>query len=112
MPEVARKDGVDSVQSPHGTGVCCVDPEVHETDEGSSTVFAENIGVVRETDRMIPHTYPGPCCDIHAPPMVVCSANVYVENKRLARKGDLYVLAGSHEIITGAASIIDGSPQA
>jgi uncharacterized Zn-binding protein involved in type VI secretion len=112
MPAVARKNSVDSVQSPHGTGFCCVVPTVHSTDEGSSTVFINGIGVVREGDKMIEHTYPGPCCDLHAPTLTVYSAFVYAEGKRIARIGDKYVAAGEHVIISGSPNVYDGSPQA
>jgi uncharacterized Zn-binding protein involved in type VI secretion len=111
MPAVARKNSVDQVQSPHGTGVCCVSPTIHSTDQGSSDVFVNGIGVVREDDTMIPHTYPGPCCDIHVPPLKRFSSKVYVNGKRLARIGDVYILAGDHVIITGSSNVFDGSPQ-
>jgi uncharacterized Zn-binding protein involved in type VI secretion len=112
MPAVARKNSVDAVQSPHGTGTCCVNPTVHSTDEGSSTVFINGIGVVREDDKMIIHTYPGPCCDLHQPQLKAFSAHVYVEGKRMARIGDKYILDGEHVIISGSPNVYDGSPQA
>lgn len=112
MPEVARKDSVDAVQSPHGTGICCVNPMIHSTNAGSDNVFVNGIGVVREGDAMIIHKYPGPCCNDHAPPLTIFSSKVYVNGKRIGRKGDFYVGDGAHEIITGSANVYDGSPQA
>lgn len=112
MPAIARKDSADQVQSPHGTGVCCVDPEKHTTDEGSPNVFINGIGVVREGDRMIEHTYPGPCCNPHRPPLKVFSSKVFANGKRIARIGDKYIEAGEHVIITGSPNVFDGSPQA
>ena len=111
MPAVARKNSVDSVQSPHGTGVCCVSPTVHSTNEGSSDVFVNGIGVVREDDTMIPHTYPDPCCNIHEPPLKKFSSKVFVNGKRMGRIGDVYVLAGDQVIISGSSNVFDGSPQ-
>ena len=111
MPAVARKNSVDAVQSPHGTGLCCVSPMVHSTDDGSTNVFVNGIGVVREDDEMIPHTYPGPCCNIHAPTLKKFSSKVYVNGKRMARIGDSYILAGEHVIISGSSNVFDGSPQ-
>lgn len=111
MPAVARKDSADSVQSPHGSGFCCVSPAVHSTDQGSDNVFVNGIGVVREDDLMIPHTYPGPCCAVHSAPLKKFSSKVYVNGKRMGRLGDVYVAAGDHVIISGSGNVFDGSPQ-
>lgn len=120
MPAVARKDGVDTVAAPDGapgtpcdSGFKCDSPTTQYTDQGSSTVFVGGIGVVRFDDTMTPHTTI-PCgCPVHIPPMKVCSSKVFVENKRLARVGDLYIADGvSHPISSGLATVIDGSPQA
>lgn len=111
MPSVARKDSVDSVQSPHGTGICCVDPTVHSTNQGSADVFVNGIGVVREDDTMIPHTYPGPCCNMHTPTLKKFSSKVFVNGKRMGRIGDSYILDGEHVIISGSSNVFDGSPQ-
>lgn len=119
MPEVARKNGVDTVAAPDGapgtpcdSGFKCDSPTTQYTDKGSSTVFVGGIGVVREGDTMTPHTTI-PCgCPVHVPPMVSCSAFVVVEGKRLARLGDLYIADGvSHPISSGMPTVIDGSPR-
>lgn len=112
MPAIARKNSTDSVQSPHGAGVCCVSPQVHSTDIGSDNVLINSIGVVREGDAMISHTWPGPCCAVHAPPLVKFSSKVYANGKRIARIGDVYGMeGGAHVIKTGSGNTFDGSPQ-
>ena len=120
MPEVARMSGVDIVNAPDGSpGTPCDDdkficdsPTIQHTQEGSSTVTVGGIGVVREGDKMTPHPAPVCGCAPHHPPMVICSAHVSVEGKRLARKGDFYVLDCNHPIGTGMPTVFDGSPQA
>lgn len=109
MPAVARKAGTDSVKSPHGSGVECRSPTTYATDEGSSDVFVNGKGVVRETDKMEKHPKPG--CAVHAPTLQTFSSKVYVNGLRLGRKGDAYKPEGIHEIITGSSNVFDGSPQ-
>lgn len=104
MPAVARKDKKDSVSSPHGSGSNCESPNVYHTDAGSSNVFANNIGVVREGDTMEVHPNSG--CAPHAPGLSTYSSNVYVNNKRIGRKGDEY---SSHYIITGSGDVFANS---
>lgn len=112
MYNVARGDLVDTVASEDGSGVCCAFPATHQTLECSETVFVNNIGVVRQGDIMIPHVSPTPCCDIHEPPMVICSTKVFVEQKGLARLTDIYILDGiNHVISSGSPNTFDGSPQ-
>lgn len=106
MPEVARKDSIDRVQSPHGSGVCCVNPTVHSTDKGSDNVIVNGHGVVREGDTMIPHLTSDGCCGIHAPPLTTYSSTVFINGKRVGRKGDEY--EGGHVIITGSDNVIIG----
>lgn len=118
MPLVARKAAEDSVDSPDGTpGIPCPDgqpkcdlPSTQATAAGSSDVFIETIGVVREGDAMIPHQYT-PCgCPSHAPTLSTFSAYVYANNLRIGRVGDAY--GGDHIISSGAPTVTDGSPQA
>ena len=52
MPKCARKDQVDSVASPDGSGICCPAPSTQATQVGSSNVFVNNIGAVRLGDAM------------------------------------------------------------
>lgn len=110
MPAIARKDSTDSVQSPHGTGPNCVNPEVHSTNEGSNNVFVNGIGVVREGDKMISHNQPG--CTTHEPVLKKFSSQVYANGKRIGRVNDAYVEAGDHVIKSGSSNVNDGSPQA
>lgn len=118
MPAIARKAAVDLVASPDGTpGVPCPNgqpkcdtPSIQATAAGSSDVFIEGIGVVREGDAMLAHPYV-PCgCPSHAPPLTVFSAHVYANGLRIGRLGDAY--GGDHIITTGASTVFDGSPQA
>lgn len=109
MVAVARKLGVDSVRSPHGVGAECRSPATYKTDEGSSNVFVNGIGVVREDDKMQKHPQPG--CSNHAPVLKSFSSKVYVNGKRLGRLGDAYIEAGNHVISSGSENVFDGSPQ-
>lgn len=106
MPEVARKDGTDRVNTVHNSvgKECAVAPKVIGTDKGSSTVFAEGTGVVRVGDAVEIHDLPG--CTPHAPPLANGSSTVFADGKALGRKGDKY--GGGEEIITGAPTVIAG----
>ena len=95
---IARKKGSgDVVNTVHVSvgdddpddGIAC-DEETDDisTDKGSSTVFVEFHGVVREDDAVESHTIPG--CSTHAPGLATYSSNVYVENKKVGREGDTY----------------------
>lgn len=106
MPEAARKDHIDDVQSPDGVGECCAFPSVQKTDEGSDSVFVNGIGIVRENDKMIVHNYPGPCCNPHQPVLDSFSSSVFINGKRAGRKGDTY--GGDHVITTGSSNVFIG----
>lgn len=110
MPAIARKNSTDTVRSPHGTGPNCESPEDDSTDEGSSDVFVNGIGVVREGDKMITHPKPG--CTAHAPVLKKFSSKVYANGKRIGRVDDAYVEAGDHVIKSGSSNVFDSSPQA
>lgn len=106
MPEVSRKDRIDTVASPDGSGICCPSPSTQYTEEGSTTVFVNAIGAVRIDDRMIVHPYPGPCCAPHAPPLVKASETVFVEGRGLARRGDIYDDgSGPHVLSSGSPDV-------
>lgn len=109
MPAVARKDKEDSVESPHGTGDECKTKATYHTDAGSSDVFVNSIGVVREDDAMESHPKPG--CVAHQPTLKSFSSKVYVNGKRLGRLGDAYILDGTHPIKSGSKNVFDGSAQ-
>jgi uncharacterized Zn-binding protein involved in type VI secretion len=107
LPEAARKQSVDTVASPDGSGVCCVDPTTQSTDIGSDNVFVNGIGIVREDDPMIPHTSDdGGCCVQHAPRLSTYSSTVFINGKRAGRKGDMY--GGDHQISSGSSNVFFG----
>jgi uncharacterized Zn-binding protein involved in type VI secretion len=90
MPGVARKSGADAVNTVHnavGKG-CNVAPTTTATDQGSDDVFVNGIGVVRESDAVARHVFPG--CSTHAPGLATFSGNVYVNGKRIGRLNDTY----------------------
>jgi len=102
MPAIARKDSVDSVDSPDGAGLCCGSPSAQSTDTGSANVFINGIGVVRKGDTMIEHSYPGPCCAPHSPACDTFSDNVYANGENIARVGDAY---DNHIILSGSPNV-------
>ena len=106
MPEVARKDGVDTVDTVHNSvGSNCADaPTTIATDAGSSDVFAEGTGVVRVGDAVKVHNIPG--CTPHSPPLAVGSSTVFANGQGIGRKDDTY--AGTEKITSGAATVIAG----
>jgi uncharacterized Zn-binding protein involved in type VI secretion len=103
---VARKSEIDTVASPDGTGICCVDASIQATEVGSTNVFVNGIGVVRLGDVMKTHQYPGPCCNDHAPPLTTSSSTVFVNGKGIGRKGDAY--GGDHIISSGSPNVYAG----
>ena len=114
MPPVVRKDSVDLVKSPDGTGDKCLDETIQSTDLGSPNVFANSIGVVRAGDAMI--THPGPNCVPHTPTCSTYSPNVYANFLNVMRLGDIYKIGGTgpdspgiglipHEAITGSGNV-------
>ena len=100
MPGVARKDKKDTVHSPHGIGPNCSVENIYHTDQGSDNVFVNNIGVVREGDKMEQHPNVG--CDAHSPTLTKYSSNVYANNKKLGRKDDEY----DGHVITSASTTV------
>ncbi len=104
MPAVARKGGKDSVASPDGSGPGCGSPSTQATDEGSSNVFVNGIGVVRQGDRMRSHPEPG--CLPHAPALSIQSTTVFVNGRGIGRKDDAY--GGSHIISSGSNNVFAG----
>ena len=106
MPEVARKDGTDQVDTVHNSiGTQCKDaPSTIVTDEGSKNVFAEGVGVVRVGDKVQVHNLPG--CIPHAPPLDVGSKTVFANGKAIGRKDDTY--AAGEKILSGANTVIAG----
>jgi len=104
MPAVARKSGTDSVISKTGTGKNCPAPVGTATNEGSSDVFANNIGVVRKGDKVAPHAASG--CGTDSSVITIHSSNVFANGKEIARIGDGYT---SDNIITsGSPNVFAG----
>lgn len=97
MPEVARKDGQDSISTGHGCDATTV------TDEGSSRVFVNGYGVVRSGDKTAVHLIPsGPSCVPHTVPLSSFSPNVYADGKNIGRKGDKY---NGHTLTSGSTNV-------
>lgn len=93
MPQVARKDGVDTVSTGHpcdGTTV---------TDQGSSDVFINDIGVVRKGDLDQTHLVLLGICVPHAVPLTSYSPNVFANDLEIGRLGDDY----TGEVITSGS---------
>ena len=109
---IARKSGsgdvVDTVHVSVGDddpddGIACdADPQDISTDEGSTTVFVDGHGVVREGDAVEAHTIPG--CSTHAPVLTSFSGDVFVEGKKVGREGDEYG-CGATIITVGQGSV-------
>jgi uncharacterized Zn-binding protein involved in type VI secretion len=97
MPLVARKNSVDIVNTVHVSvgdadpddGIACdAAPQVIATDEGSSDVFVEGVGVVRKDDKEQSHTFPG--CATHQTGLATHSPNVFANGKPIGRLNDTY----------------------
>lgn len=101
MPAAARKNMTDKVFSPHGTGKKCKFPTKQATMAGSSRVYVEGIGAVRQGDAMTVHPQPG--CSPHSPSLDSGSSRVFVEGSGMARIGDTY--GGEHPIISGSSRV-------
>lgn len=97
MPLVARKDGVDTVNTVHVSvgdkdpddGIACdAAPQNIGTEQGSDDVFVHEVGVVRKDDKEQSHTIPG--CASHQTGLSTYSPNVYANNKNIGRLNDTY----------------------
>jgi len=118
MPAVAQKGGSSSVAatdgakgSPCGKNVWHWDtPTTQASDAGSSDVFVNNIGVVRDGDIMVSHPDGNPCVGSpvnHAPALSTFSSSVFVNGKALGRVGDKYDSDGhyDHTITSGSSNV-------
>lgn len=113
MPEAARGNGVDSVNTVHPAvgdldpddGIACdAAPTTTATDACSGNVFAEGNGIVRAGDAVESHTFPS--CATHAPGLVSFSGTVFINGKGAGRKGDTYGCGA--QITSGAGTVIIG----
>lgn len=97
MPAAVRKDGKDEIQTGHDCDA------VTYTDEGSDNVFVNKIGAVRLNDLCEQHFWPqNSSCVIHTLPLTTASPNVYVNNRKMGRKGDDYE---GEILISGSADV-------
>lgn len=121
MPAVALKDGNSSVSctdgaqgSPCGKRVYHWDtPTTQASAAGSSDVFVNGIGVVRQDDAMSSHPDGNPCVGSpvnHAPALSSFSSTVFVNGKGIGRIGDHYDSDGhfSHAISSGSGNVFAG----
>ena len=116
MPLVARKDGVDTVNTVHVSvgdddpldGIACdADPQDIGTLDGSPDVFAEGVGVVRSGDNEEAHTIPG--CSTHQTGLATFSPNVYANGKQIGRKDDTYGCGAQITSVTQSTVFANGA---
>lgn len=127
MPNVARKDGVDAVNTGHGC-----DTQTG-TNTGSGDVFVNNIGVVRKNDVTQSHGYPTVIlvfvpdeeppedpppdyiggtyveeivCNPHTVPLTTYSPNVFANNLNIGRLGDSY---SGEVLVSGSPNVFANS---
>ena len=116
MPEAARGDEVDTVDTVHpATGdldtedssFCDEDPIDTSTDGCSDKVFAEGTGVVRFGDAVTNHPRGGLCSNHPtAPTLNSGSSKVTIQGKKAGRKGDTYSCTA--KITSGSAKVLIG----
>lgn len=100
MPAVARKDGIDSVNTGHGCDTTTV------TSAGSSNVFVNGTGVCRVGDSIQIHTIPsGASCVPHTAVINAGSSSVFVNGISIARNGDS---ADMGNISSGSSNVFAG----
>lgn len=105
MPEAARGDQVDTVQSKTGVGKDCKSPVVTATDECSEDCFANDIGIVRQGDEVAQHNASG--CGPDDSVLTVFSSDVFINGKGAGRKGDFYT--PDNEITSGSSDVFINS---
>lgn len=105
MPGIARRNGVDTVYSPDGTGKNCAFPTTQTTSGGSDNVFVNGTGAVRIGDPMITHPSSSACLP-HTPTLSSGSSSVFVNGLAVGRIGDVY--GGTHNILSGSSNVIAG----
>ena len=115
MPLVARKDGVDIVNTIHVSvgdadpldGIACdAAPQDIATEAGSPDVFAEGVGVVRDGDVEQSHTIPG--CSSHQTGLATFSPNVYANGKAIGRLNDTYSCGAKITSVTQSTVYANG----
>src|SRR5210317_1432780 len=98
MPEAARGDAIDTVntvhkadgdKTPNDGSTCDAFAIDTSTDGCSDKVFAEGTGIVRNGDAVTSHPTEGTCV-LHAPALNSGSNKVFIQGKKAGRKGDTY----------------------
>jgi uncharacterized Zn-binding protein involved in type VI secretion len=118
MPGIAQKGGSSSIAATDGAkGSPCGKnvfnwntPTTQASNEGSSDVFVNGIGAVREGDVMVSHPDGNPCVGApvnHAPALSTFSPTVFINNKAVGRIGDKYNSDGhyDHTITSGSSNV-------
>ena len=123
MPLVALKSGSSNITCTDGAQgtLCGTNPNRYNwntgttqvSDAGSSTVFVNGIGVVRNGDAMASHPDGNPCTVSpinHAPTLSTYSSTVFVDGKQIGRIGDKYDSDGhyDHTIASGSTNVFAG----
>lgn len=121
MTGVALKSGNSEVQCTDGAigTVCGVGkwlwdtPTIQLSDEGSTNVFVNSIGIVRLGDKMVAHPDGTICTStpvLHSPALSEASTSVFANGKGIGRIGDKYNSDGhmDHVIISGSTNVFVG----
>jgi len=99
MPAISRKN--DTVMSPDGKDRDCAYPLETKVDEcNSNNVFANNILIVVQGNKIAPHTKGG--CDPDESTLSECSSKVFIGGKGVGRIGDKY---GDNTITQGSTNV-------
>ena len=104
MPAAARGSGADTVFSKTGTGKNCRLPVTTATDQCSSDVFADSIGIVRQGDRVALHNANG--CGPDLSTLSSFSSTVFINGKNAGRIGDKYT--DDNVITSGSTTVFFG----
>jgi len=107
MPAAARSQGVDAVLSLTGAGsplIGCSLPLETVTNEGSSNVLVNDIGVVREGDLVDPHPALG--CGPDTSGLTTASSKVFANNRGVGVIGGQYT--GDNIITSGSGNVFVG----
>lgn len=102
MPLIARKDGVDVVNTGHP--VCTVPGQI-ATLTGSDNVFVAGVGIHRKGDLNTPHTH---CPPVYSTGIVTFSPNVFANKLNVARLGDTYSCGAFVEQVTQQTVFANG----
>lgn len=121
MPLVALKSGSSNITCTDGAKGSSCGTNVWNwntgttqvSDAGSSTVFVNGIGVVRNGDAMASHPDGVPCTSSpinHVPTLSTYSSTVFVDGKQIGRIGDKYDSDGhyDHTIASGSTNVFAG----